>query len=117
MKDFRSLNVWEKGHKITVPIYKLTQSFPKEEMYGLTSQIRRASTSIPTNIAEGCGRGSDADFSRFLQMSFGSANETEYLLLLCFELGYISEENYLELNISIQEIKKMLSKLIITIRK
>ena len=117
MKDFRSLNVWEKGHKITVSIYKLTHSFPKEEMYGLTSQIRRASTSIPTNIAEGCGRGSDADFSRFLQMSFGSANETEYLLLLCFELGYISEENYLELNISIQEIKKMLSKLIITIRK
>ena len=117
MKDFRNLNVWEKGHKITVSIYKLTQSFPKEEMYGLTSQIRRASTSIPTNIAEGCGRGSDADFARFLQMSFGSANETEYLLLLCFELGYISEENYLELNISIQEIKKMLSKLIITIRK
>lgn len=117
MKDFRSLNVWEKGHKITVSIYKLTQSFPKEEMYGLTSQIRRASTSIPTNIAEGCGRGSDADFARFLQMSFGSANETEYLLLLCFELGYISEESYLELNISIQEIKKMLSKLIITIRK
>lgn len=117
MKDFRSLNVWEKGHTITLSIYKLTQSFPKEEMYGLTSQIRRASTSILTNIAEGCGRGSDADFARFLQMSFGSANETEYLLLLCFELGYIPEESYLELNLSIQEIKKMLSKLIITIRK
>lgn len=117
MKDFRSLNVWEKGHKITVSIYKLTQSFPKEEMYGLTSQIRRAPTSNPTNIAEGCGRGSDADFARFLQMSFGSANETEYLLLLCFELGYIAEESYLELNFSIQEIKKMLSKLIITIKK
>jgi four helix bundle protein len=117
MKDFRSLNVWEKGHIITVSIYKLTQSFPKEEIYGLTSQIRRASTSIPTNIAEGCGRGSDADFARFLQMSFGSANETEYLLFLCFELGYIAEEKYFELNLSIQEIKKMLSKLIITIRK
>jgi len=117
LKDFRSLNVWEKGHKITVSIYKLTQSFPKEEMYGITSQIRRASTSIPTNIAEGCGRGSDADFARFLQMSFGFANETQYLLLLCFELGYIAEENYIELNISIQEIKKMLSKLIIAIRK
>ncbi|MDO9510000.1 MAG: four helix bundle protein [Candidatus Magasanikbacteria bacterium] len=117
MKDFRSLNVWEKGHKITVAIYKQTQSFPKEEIYGLTSQIRRASTSIPTNIAEGCGRGSDADFARFLQMSFGSANETEYLLLLCFELGFIAEEKYFELNLSIQEIKKMLSKLIITIRK
>ena len=86
-------------------------------MYGLASQIRRVSTSNPTNIAEDCGRGSDADFARFLQMSFGPANETEYLLLLCFDLGYISEENYLELNISIQEIKKMLSKLIITIRK
>ena len=117
MKDFRQLKVWEKSHQLALAVYRATKEFPKEELYGLTSQIRRASMSIPTNIAEGCGRGSDADFARFLQMSFGSANETEYLLLLCFELGYISEENYFELNISIQEIKKMLSKLIITIRK
>jgi four helix bundle protein len=118
MKDFRSLKVWEKGHRIiTLIIYKLTLNFPKEELYGLTSQIRRASSSVPINIAEGCGRGSDADFARFLQISFGSASETEYLLLLCYELGYINEKNYLESNLLILEIKKMLSKLIITIRK
>jgi four helix bundle protein len=82
----------------------------------LTSQIRRASSSIPINIAEGCGRGSDKDFARFLQIAFGSASETEYLLLLCFELGYLSENNYLESNFSIQEIKKMLAKFMATLR-
>jgi four helix bundle protein len=66
MKDFRKLKVWEKSHQLTLEIYKITASFPKEEIYTLTSQIRRASISIPSNIAEGCGRGSDADFARFL---------------------------------------------------
>ena len=117
MKSFKSLKVWEKGHSMTLIIYKLTYNFPKEELYGLTSQIRRASSSVAINIAEGCGRGSDADFARFLQISFGSASETEYLLLLCYELGYINEKSYLESNLLIQEIKKMLSKLIIAIRK
>jgi four helix bundle protein len=116
MKDFRKLQVWEKAHFLTLSIYKQTHTFPKEELYGLTSQIRRASSSIPINIAEGCGRGSDKDFARFLQISFGSASETEYLLLLCFELGYLSENNYLESNFSIQEIKKMLAKFMATLR-
>jgi four helix bundle protein len=117
MQDFRKLLVWEKSHKLTLSIYNLTHSFPKEEMYGLTSQIRRASSSVPINIAEGCGRGSDADFARFLQIAFGSVSETEYLLLLCFELGYFSENNYMEMTYLVQEIKKMLAKLIATIRK
>ena len=117
MKDFRSLTVWEKGHRLALGIYKVTKSFPKEEIYGLTSQIRRASTSIPINIAEGCGRGSDADFARFLQIAFGSASETEYLLLLCFELDYLSQDNYGEMNMNTQEVKKMLAKLMSTIRK
>lgn len=117
MKDFRNLLVWENGHHLALFVYKQTNNFPKEEMYGLTSQIRRASSSIPINIAEGCGRGSDADFARFLQIAFGSASETEYLLLLCFELGYLSKVQYLETNTLIQEIKKMLAKLISTIRK
>jgi four helix bundle protein len=117
MKDFRKLLVWEKGHMLTVSIYNLTHSFPKEEMYGLTSQIRRASSSVPINIAEGCGRGSDADFARFLQIAFGSVSETEYLLLLCFELGYLSEKNFMEMTHLVQEIKKMLAKLMATIRK
>jgi four helix bundle protein len=116
MKDFRKLQVWEKAHFLTLSIYKQTHTFPKEELYGLTSQIRRASSSIPINIAEGCGRGSDKDFARFLQISFGSASETEYLLLLCFELGYLSENNYLESNLLVQEIKKMLAKFMSTLR-
>jgi four helix bundle protein len=117
MKDFRSLMVWERGHRLTLLIYKESYGFPKEEIYGLTSQIRRASSSIPINIAEGCGRGSDADFARFLQIAFGSASETEYLLLLCSELSFLSKEQYVELNLLVQEIKKMLAKLMSTIRK
>ena len=73
MQNFRRISIWEKGHAFTLKIYKLSQSFPKEETYGLTSQLRRASTSIPTNIAEGCGRSSDAEFIRFLYISMGSA--------------------------------------------
>ena len=86
----------------------MTKGFPREEMYGLTSQIRRACVSIPTNISEGCVRSSDADFSRFLFISLGSASELEYLILLSKDLKYINEKFYAELNIGINEIKKML---------
>ena len=82
MKDFRTLKVWEKSHQFTLKIYSLSRNFPKDELFGLVSQIRRASSSIAINIAEGCGRGSDADFARFLQISMGSASETEYLIML-----------------------------------
>ena len=117
MKDFRSLTVWEKSHQITLNIYKLTYSFPKEEIYGLTSQIRRSSSSISINIAEGCGRGSDADFARFLQISLGSASETEYLILLSYELNYLQKLDFEILLEQIQQIKKMLTSLILKIRK
>lgn len=112
MKDFRQLQVWSKSHNIVKELYHITESFPKEEMFGLTSQLRRASVSIPTNIAEGCGRGSDADFKRFIQISFGSASEVEYLVFLSFELSYIKEEDYQKLSIKLVEIKKMLASLI-----
>ena len=112
MKDFRDLSVWEKSHLLTLKIYEITRDFPKYETYGLTSQLRRAAISIPTNIAEGCGRGSDSDFSRILQIAFGSASETEYLALLSHDLEYISENDYKILNDKIVEIKKMLSSLI-----
>ena len=82
MKDFRQLKVWEKSHQLALTVYKATKGFPKEELYGLTSQIRRSSMSIPTNIAEDCGRNTDTDFARFLQMAMGSASETEYQLIL-----------------------------------
>jgi len=112
MKDFRSLQVWEKSHQFTIGLYKATSGFPKSELYGLTSQIRRAASSIPTNIAEGCGRGSDKDLARFLQIAMGSASETEYLLMLTLELGFIDVDLSKEYIDQIQEIKKMLASLI-----
>jgi four helix bundle protein len=117
MKDFRSLLVWEKSHRFTLAVYAATKSFPKEELFGIISQLRRSSSSIPINIAEGCGRGSDADFGRFLQMSLGSASETEYLILLSHELGYLSEESNQILLSEVQELKKMLTALIIKTRR
>lgn len=112
MKNFRQLQVWSKSHEIVIEVYKITESFPKDEIFGLTSQLKRASVSIPTNIAEGCGRGSDADFKRFIQIAFASASEVEYLIFLSFELSYIEEANYKKLNEQIIEIKRMLAGLI-----
>ena len=82
MKDYRSLQVWQKSHELTLSVYEVTQSFPNDEKYGLTSQLRRSASSIPSNIAEGCGRGSDADFARCCQIAMGSACEVNYQLLL-----------------------------------
>jgi len=116
MKDFRQLKVWEKSHQLALVIYKATKEFPKEELYGLTSQIRRASMSIPTNIAEGCGRNTDADFARFLQMAMGSASETEYQLLLSLDLGFLNKEQYDKPNPDVTEVKRMLASLLKTLR-
>lgn len=112
MRDFRNLTVWSRSHTFVINVYKITRKFPKEEIYGLTSQIRRAAMSIPTNIAEGCGRKSDADFCRFLQISVGSASEVDYELQLAYELGYLTESEYDELAKEVVEIRKMIAKLI-----
>ena len=112
MRDFRKLKVWEKAHTLALNIYKVTEEYPREELYGLTSQIRRACVSIPTNIAEGCVRSSDADFSRFLYIALGSTSELEYLILLSMDLKYINNELYVELNGDINEIKKMIISMI-----
>ena len=109
MKDFRQLKVWDKSHQLALAVYKATKEFPKEELYGLTSQIRRSSMSIPTNIAEGCGRFTDADFARFLQMAMGSASETEYRLIL-------PTNSYEKLHADVEEVKRMLASLLKTIR-
>ncbi|WP_317133530.1 four helix bundle protein [Flavobacterium humi] len=79
MRDFKKYEIWQMSHDFTLEIYKITSQYPKEEIYGLISQIRRASSSIPTNISEGCGRNSDNEFNQFLNIALGSANETEYL--------------------------------------
>ena len=115
MKDFREMQVWNKGHKLAVEIYKLTAGFPREEIYGLSSQIRRAAVSIPTNVAEGCGRGSAKELKQFLKISMGSASEVEYQILLSYELRYMDRKTYDNLNSDIQEIKKMLSSYIVKI--
>ena len=110
MRDFHKLVIWQKSHQLTLDIYKLTQQFPKEELFGLTSQIRRAISSVPTNIAEGCGRATNKDFAHFLQISIGSACEIEYQLLLAHDLNYITDEDYNRLNDEIVSVRKMIHK-------
>lgn len=97
MRDFRDLQVWEKGHRLALSIYRATNNFPKEELYGLTSQLRRSAASIPANIAEGCGRSGDAELARFMQIVMGSASELEYHLLLAKDLNYLDPLSYEEL--------------------
>ncbi len=108
MRDFKKIQVWEKAHQLTLQLYKITASFPKEELYGLTSQIRRAASSIPTNIAEGAGRDTQAELARFIHIASGSASELEYHVLLARELEYIDSQAYSELQAAIVEIKRML---------
>jgi len=116
MRGFRSLSVWSKSHARTLEVYACTRSFPQSERYGLVNQLQRATASIPSNLAEGCGRGSDADFARFVQIAMGSASEVEYQLLLSRDLGYIPKDQYRILEASITEIKRMLSGLLRRLR-
>jgi four helix bundle protein len=106
------LKVWQKAHALTLDVYRATTGFPKEERYGLTSQLRRATASIPANIAEGCGRGGDADFGRFVQIAMGSASETEYHVLLACDLGYLAHNEGDALVRNVVEVKQMLSSLL-----
>jgi len=116
MQDFRDLKVWQKSHQLTLQIYQHTRNFPKEELYGITSQIRRASSSIPTNIAEGCGREGGRDFARFLQIAMGSATELVYLILLCKDIQLLSPQIYEDLQKETTQIKKMLASFIKKLR-
>lgn len=105
MRDFKKYDIWQLSHELTLEIYRITNLFPKEEMYGITSQIRRASSSISTNISEGCGRNSDAEFNQFLNIALGSALETEYLLILSKDLTYIDESVFVNLEKKVNIIK------------
>jgi len=109
MKDFRTLKVWEKAHVLTLAIYKATGNFPKHEIYALTNQIQRAAVSVPTNIAEGCGKDSDAELKRYFVIAMGSSSELEYLLLLARDLTYLPEDNYQILNNELTEVRRMLN--------
>lgn len=112
MKDFRELNVWRKAHRLALEVYKATAGFPREELYGLTGQMRRAGMSVPTNITEGCGRNTDGEFGRFLGIAMGSASELEYLLLLSRDLKLLEKRRFETLNGSTTEVKRMLAALL-----
>ena len=109
MKDFKELTVWSKAHELTMFIYYLTRAFPRDEMYGLTSQVRRSAASIGANIAEGCGRRSDGELARFLQIARGSASETEHHLLLARDLGFLCAGDFLETERRLVEVQRMLT--------
>ena len=112
MQDFRNLKVWKRAHQVVLNVYGCTASFPAEERYGLTSQVRRSATSVPSNIAEGCGRGSDADFARLAQIAMGSASELEYQLLLAHDLQLLPKADYRKLLNDVQDVRRMLSGLL-----
>jgi four helix bundle protein len=109
MKDFRQLKVWQSPHHLVLAIYRLMQGFPKEEVYGLTSQMRRASVSIAANIAEGCAQKTDAAFCRFLVIALGSGVELEYHLFLSHDLGLVDDSNHELTQNELTAVKKMLN--------
>lgn len=111
MRNYQDLRVWQESHKLTLAVYNATRAFPREELYGLTSQIRRASSSIGANLAEACGRSSTADFSRFVQMAIGSASELDYHHLLAADLTILDAARARELRSQLQRVRKMLSAL------
>ena len=111
MRDFKNYRVGEKAHQLTLAVYAATTDFPKEELYGLKSQIRRSCASVPANIAEGCGRDTNAEFARFLRISAGSANELEYHLLLARDLGLLGTPEHATLDAKANDVKRMLATL------
>ena len=108
MRNFQELTIWQRSHSLTLKVYSITNTFPKDELFGIISQMRRSSSSIPTNIAEGCGRNSNPEMKRFLIIATGSASELEYQLILSKDLKYLSENLYKELQNELIEIRKMI---------
>ncbi len=108
MRNYEELTVWQKAHRMVLEVYRVTKDFPDDERFGLVSQLRRSAASIPANIAEGCGRNGDRDFTRFLSIAAGSASETQYHLFLAHDLKLIKQKEYMELDRQIKEIKQML---------
>jgi len=111
MGDYKKLEVWHRAHSIAITVYHRTNRFPKGEMYGLTTQIRRAAISVAANIAEGCGRHGDNELRRFIRISLGSATELEYHVLVARDLGMLDEDSFAELTVQIQKVQGMLASL------
>jgi four helix bundle protein len=112
MKDFRNLKVWEKVHSLTLAVYESSSRFPRQELFGLTSQMRRCSASIGANIAEGCGKRGNNEFQRYLQIASGSASELDYHFLLARDLGFLEEMDYRRLAGELLQLRKMLTSLL-----
>jgi four helix bundle protein len=116
MQDFRKLTVWQKSFNLRLEIYQLTKSFPKDELYGLTNQLRRASVSIPANIAEGCGRYTNAELVRYLDIAMGSLSEVDTTTQFAMRLGYLSESDFTTIQPKVIEVRRMLIALIQKVR-
>ena len=116
LQDYTKLKVWQKAHELVLSAYPTAAQFPREELYGLTSQLRRALVSIPANIAEGCGRNSNAELSHFLHIALGSASEVEYYFLLTHDFHWLEDKTYQELTTHILEVKRMLGALILKLK-
>lgn len=116
MRDFKALTVWQKAHELALDIYRHTREFPTDERFGLTAHLRKTATSIGSNIAEGCGRDSDREMARFLSMAAGSASETEYQLRLARDLGYLPHQTHENLDMQVNEVKRMLNSFIQKLR-
>ncbi|HEY6352556.1 MAG TPA: four helix bundle protein [Candidatus Angelobacter sp.] len=117
MKDFKELKVWHKAYALSLEVYEKSRGFPREEIYGLTSQLRRATVSVGANIAEGCGRRSDGEFIRFLQIARGSTMEMEHHLLLARDLKFLTSDAYQDLEKKVAELQRMLTSLVASIEK
>lgn len=117
VRNFKELQVWQKSHEVAIAAYTLTSSMPRDEIYGLTSQIRRASVSIPANIAEGCGRNGEPELARFLSIAMGSASELEYYCILCSDLKMFKKDDCDALAERVIKVKKMLTALMGKLKK
>jgi four helix bundle protein len=112
MKDFRDLKVWDRAHRLTLEVYRATGRFPREELFGPTSQMRRCSASMGANIAEGCGSRGNAEFHRFLQIAGGAGSELDYHILLAHDLHFLAEADYRKLTADLTELRKMRTSLL-----
>lgn len=115
MRDFKELKVWQKAHRFVIEVYQQSRSFPADERFGLTAHLRKSVTSVPSNIAEGCGREGERELARFLSIAAGSASESEYQLLLARDLGYLQPDMHRQLDDQVNEVKRMLNSFIKTL--
>jgi len=117
MRDFRELKVWQKAHQLVLDVYRRSIHFPSDERFGLTAHLRKSATSVPSNIAEGCGRDTDKELARFLDMAAGSTNELDYQLLLAHDLGYLPSDDHRHLTNQAAEVRRMLYRFIKSLRR